>query len=126
MTEVPEKVKKIVKKKAEEEWPDDYVMQLDVLETQTNAYLSIAAMVKKNSGNKVFKTILKKAMAEYDDDYEMQLYTIKEQLEAAIKLSEFHGSEKKASIMEGVSATDSDDWTDDDMQMLLYRIDSFR
>jgi len=120
MKGISDEIKSVIKQAAEEEWPGNFVMQLHVVEEQLEAFVSIDALKENNTDNAVFQTVMKKAVEDWPDDYVMQLDTIKEQLAAAVKLANF--SDLTGDKCFEFTEVEQEAWTNEDMQMLFYRM----
>jgi len=120
MKGISDEIKAVIKKSAEKEWPDDFVMQLDMVEEQSKAFVSIDGLKENNADNTVFQTVMKKAVEEWPDDYNMQLHTIKDQLGAAVKLAKF--SDLTGDKCFEFTDDEQEAWSYEDMQVYFYRI----
>jgi hypothetical protein len=74
-------ISKVIKERAETEWPGDYAMQAYEIKNQTAAFKTFHEM-KPPSGmtSSVFEEIKKRAEKEWPKDFEMQLYELKNQI----------------------------------------------
>lgn len=84
--EVPENILGIIKKKAGKEWPDDYDMQLHIIQSQSKAYNILRYSPPDDIPSDKFNSIYSKAKKEWPNDFEMQLHIVKEQVQNYKKL----------------------------------------
>lgn len=78
---IPDEVMRIIRRKAAEDCPDDFVMQKDLIEEQIYAFLKLRALAPEIPED-VFQRIYQKAKEEYPEDFDMQLDTIEDQVRA--------------------------------------------
>ncbi|WP_396632586.1 toll/interleukin-1 receptor domain-containing protein [Maribacter sp. R86514] len=83
-----ENADKIIKRKSEEEWPDDFEMQLDYINRHTSAVQKLKDHNPIDINEDKFKVIREKGRREWEDDYEMQLDYEKRQVESLRRLNE--------------------------------------
>jgi hypothetical protein len=79
---IPTNIMHMIRAFAQREYPDDYAMQRDVVEEQSESFSAIQLFSAPDVPSGVFATIRERAVAEYPDDYAMQKSIIEEQLEA--------------------------------------------
>lgn len=84
--QVPEEIIVEIKLKAIQDWPDDYSMQVYILEKQVDAYKVLYAWAHNNKNNEMAERIFRKAQRDWPGDYSMQLYLVKKEVEAAQRL----------------------------------------
>lgn len=78
----------IIKRKSEEEWPDDFEMQLDYINRHKSAVQKLKNHNPIDIDEDKFKVIREKGRREWEDDYEMQLDYEKRQVESLRRLNE--------------------------------------
>ncbi|WP_411768955.1 toll/interleukin-1 receptor domain-containing protein [Winogradskyella sp. A3E31] len=78
----------IIKRKSEEEWPDDFEMQLDYINRHKSAVEKLKNHNPIDIDEDKFKVIREKGRREWKDDYEMQLDYEKRQVESLRRLNE--------------------------------------
>jgi len=78
----------IIKRKSEEEWPNDFEMQLDYINRHTSAVQKLKDHNPIDIDEDKFKVIREKGRREWEDDYEMQLDYEKRQVESLRRLNE--------------------------------------
>lgn len=86
-SDIPTDVMTLIRKKATNEWPDNYQLQLYVIEKQTNAYLSLRRYKVDGVPPNVIKRIRKNAITQWPDDFVMQKYEIDIQVKSYIELN---------------------------------------
>ena len=78
----------IIKKKCEEEWPDDYQMRAYCEEKQRAAVERLRSEKGQGIPVEVFNRIRRKAALEWPRDYQMRVYTEEKQIQSYRKLHE--------------------------------------
>ncbi|MFD0988501.1 toll/interleukin-1 receptor domain-containing protein [Mariniflexile jejuense] len=78
----------IIKSKSQEEWPDDFEMQLDYIDRHKNAIEKLKKHNPIDIDQDKFKTIRKNGRKEWPDDFEMQLDYEQRQVESLRRLNE--------------------------------------
>jgi Cdc6-like AAA superfamily ATPase len=78
--------KEKIKKKAKDEWPDDYEMQLNEIEKQESAIKKLLEPIPIDIPKNEFSRIRDKAKREWLDDYEMRVHEEEKQVESYRKL----------------------------------------
>lgn len=81
-----EEIKKVLQKKVEDEWPDDFQMQMHVLKEQLQALEDLRQGRPADISEQDFKTVRDKAAADWPDDFVMRLHVEKEQFDALREL----------------------------------------
>lgn len=76
----------IAKKKAQEEYPEDYSMQEYVIKEQKEGYSELENLLNINKDIPELPKIFQRATNEYQSDYSMIVYTMKEQLDSLQRL----------------------------------------
>ncbi|WP_040282732.1 toll/interleukin-1 receptor domain-containing protein [Psychroserpens damuponensis] len=77
-----------IKRKSEEEWPDDFEMQLDYINRHKSAVQKLKNHNPIDIDEDKFKVIREKGRREWKDDFEMQLDYVKRQVESLRRLNE--------------------------------------
>lgn len=88
---IPTRVEREIKKAAEQEWPNDYEMQLYQIRTQKKSYQMIEAWnrkMRRTKDRQVCKQIKVCAEQEWPGDYEMQWDQIRTQIESYRELTD--------------------------------------
>lgn len=75
-----------IRKKAKDEWPDDFEMQLNEIEKQENAIKKLLEQIPVDIPKNEFSRIRDKAKREWPDDYEMRVQEEEKQIESYRKL----------------------------------------
>lgn len=121
---VPPETKNAIKAFAAREWPDDYKMQMHVINEQIDAYERIELLKRENSaGGTVFSVCLQKAMSEWGDDFNMQLYELNQQLEAASEFEDYMDHSIPEKIFSKMKSRAWAEWkADGDYNMALYEL----
>lgn len=83
-----ENLDEIIKRKSEEEWPDDFEMQLDYIDKHTSAVQKLKSHNPIDIEEDKFKVIREKGRREWKDDFEMQLDYEKRQVASLRRLNE--------------------------------------
>jgi len=113
---IPSEIKQVVRIRAESESPEDFAMQLEIVERQLAAYRSIEKLTAACGNHSAFNQILNSARETYSDDFAQQLQMINSEIETAAKQA---GSSEPT----GDRCFEPGGWSDEDIQMLFYRID---
>ena len=114
---IPSEIKQAVRIRAESESPEDFAMQLEIVERQLTAYRSIEKLTAACGNHAAFDQIVNRANEAYPDDFAQQLQAINSEIETMAE------QKNNPSEPTGDRCFESDDWSDEDMQMLFYRID---
>lgn len=93
---ISDNVMATIKKKATNDYPDDYSMQLYIIKEQLEAYKQILEYGTSNIDKEVLYRIRQKAINDYPDDYSMQIYVIKEQVESFMEITKYYNETPSA------------------------------
>jgi len=76
-----------IKKQSEDEWPDDYEMQVDYIKNQRNAIEQLKSHNPIDIPKGKFQLIRERARKEWPNDFVMQLDTEQRQVESLRRLT---------------------------------------
>lgn len=87
---IPEKVLAEIKKEAATRYPNNFSMQLFVIDQQKDAYRELMALVSpEDIEEATFTRIVEVATRRYPKNYSMRLFVIEQEIEAYRKLAKF-------------------------------------
>ena len=81
-TEMPDEVRDLIRKKAEEDFPDDFSTRLYQSETEVNAWEKLQQLMAPGIPQEDLRTIVEKAEVDFPDDFSTRLYQINTEIAA--------------------------------------------
>lgn len=112
-SQVPEAIREQIRNFAASEYPNDFLMQLDTMEEQTNSYLELQAIIAGLADGPELQPILSHCYEEYPGDFCMQLDTLKEALDAWEQLRALDPSAMPAGVLDMMLAAASEEYPSD-------------
>ncbi|GAA6182198.1 hypothetical protein NBRC116594_36360 [Shimia sp. NS0008-38b] len=110
----------IIRSKAAAEWPDDFEMQRDVIEEQTEAAEKMFHYQQNlDTTNEIVDTCLRKSLSEWPNDFSMQVHVFEGQIDAASNFFEYENPKVNQEVLEGIKTKAFSEWPDD-YEMMLH------
>jgi hypothetical protein len=122
-TEMPDEVRDLIRKKAEQDFPDDFSTRRYQIQKEIAAWQKLQAFLPPGLPEEVLTTILERAEGDFPDDYSTRLYQAETEVAAWRKLQQLTAPGIPTEVLRTMVERAESDFPDD-FSTRLYQIET--